>query len=158
MWLSSWTTGLCLRSYHHWLLPWGLMVLWMSMSMSFRPILCPTQGSTSCMLSSYATPVNSDLSWEAFCTWDHLWAFLHDCQVWPPAVSCTGDDVVYENKVVTNIAKSVIGSRVPVILLFYKIHKKYLKVKKIYFFSNVFNDVYSLRSKISVGGLVQILY
>jgi hypothetical protein len=37
------------RSYHHWLLPWDLMVLLVSMSMSSRPIWCPTQGSTSCL-------------------------------------------------------------------------------------------------------------
>jgi hypothetical protein len=51
--LINWDKPMC-RSYHHWLLPWDLMVLLVSMSMSSmsmssKPIWCPTQGSTSCL-------------------------------------------------------------------------------------------------------------
>jgi hypothetical protein len=41
--LINWVKLMC-RSYHHWLLPWYLMVLLVLMS-----IRCPTKGSTSCL-------------------------------------------------------------------------------------------------------------
>jgi hypothetical protein len=44
--LINWVKLMC-RSYHHWLLPWDLMVLFVLMSMTSRPIWCPTHGSTS---------------------------------------------------------------------------------------------------------------
>jgi hypothetical protein len=46
--LINWVKVMC-RSYHHWLLPWDLMVILVLMSITSRPIWCPTKGSTSCL-------------------------------------------------------------------------------------------------------------
>jgi hypothetical protein len=49
--LINWNKLMC-RSYPYWLLPLDSVMLLVLMSMSCRPITCPTQGSTPC-LSEY---------------------------------------------------------------------------------------------------------